>query len=282
MASADYPQYSQSNTPSDMFGGIGQFLRGRQMFNPYGQGGGFNPYMMGGGGFNPYMMGGGGFNPYMMGGGGFNPYMAGIGRYAPQQQIFNPYNQMSQDQQFYASLDPRAIAANPRGFQNMMQQRQQSQFQSRYSMPQIAAPQPAAPRMGRVESTPEFEAWFKQKEEALGQTPEKQRLEEAQAPYEAFKRANPNPFSYSEFAGGNPALRQQYLNLYGPYKEAFDAFYKKGLEYDTTNPYPGIGSQPATGDVTPTATAGNDVIYGGVAGLGKFGGYGGGSRNGIF
>ena len=91
------PEYGTFNNPIPMSRGGDDYRP--QMQRPM-RGGGFggqqmNPFM-GGGGFNPFM-GGGGFGGY---GQQMNPFMGGGG---------------------FGGIDPRAVQANPQGFQNFLQ-----------------------------------------------------------------------------------------------------------------------------------------------------------------
>lgn len=123
------------------FGGFGGF-GGQQMQNPYQQA----PQQQGFGGYGGQQQGFGGYGGFggqQQGFGGFggfggqqqyNPYqqMQQMQQYNPYQQMqqqYNPYQQMQQPQQQYGGFDPRAMSANPSGFQQWMEGARQQETQ---------------------------------------------------------------------------------------------------------------------------------------------------------
>ena len=106
------------------FGGFGGF-GGQQMQNPFQQA----PQQQSFGGYGGQQQSFGGYGGQQQGFGGYggqqqyNPYQQ------QQQQQYNPYQQMQQPQQQYGGFDPRAMSANPSGFQQWMEGARQQETQ---------------------------------------------------------------------------------------------------------------------------------------------------------
>lgn len=216
------------------FGGFNPFQGGYGGFQPQQQ---FNPFQGGyGGGFQPQGFGGG-FNPMFggIGGLGFNPMMGP--QFGMPMQGFNPYQIQMMDKQ--------------RQFEQQQFNPYQQQFQPQQQV--------SAPWMPTITETPGFGDWQQKQKQWVDQTPEGISYTKANEALEAFKKANPNPFSYSEFFGGDPALRAQHAQLYGEYQKAASPYYNKLNEYEKTNPFSPTAQQPQSPFTGPQRSA-QDIL----------------------
>ena len=140
----------------------------------------------------------------------------------------------------------------------------QRQFEQQQSNPyqQQFQPQQQAPTawMPTVTETPGLGDWQQKQNQWANQTPEGVAYKKANEALESFKKANPNPFSYSEFAGGDPALRAQHAQLYGEYQKNASPYYNKLNEYEKTNPFsPSAGTQQQSPFTGPQRSA-QDIL----------------------
>jgi hypothetical protein len=113
--------------------------------------------------------------------------------------------------------------------------------------------------MPTITETPGFGDWQQKQKQWVDQTPEGISYTKANEALEAFKKANPNPFSYSEFFGGDPALRAQHAQLYGEYQKAASPYYNKLNEYEKTNPFSPTAQQPQSPFTGPQRSA-QDIL----------------------
>ena len=257
------------------FGGFNPFQGGyggfqpQQQFNPFqgGYGGGFQPQGFGGG-FNPMFggIGGLGFNPMMgpqfgMPMQGFNPYqiqMMDKKRQFEQQQFNADQTPVMGDMMYRGGRDMLADFRDMRSAENKQRQFEQQQFNP-YQQQFQPQQQVSAPWMPTITETPGFGDWQQKQKQWVDQTPEGISYIKANEALEAFKKANPNPFSYSEFFGGDPALRAQHAQLYGEYQKAASPYYNKLNEYEKTNPFSPTAQQPQSPFTGPQRSA-QDIL----------------------
>jgi hypothetical protein len=148
-----------------------------------------------------------------------------------------------------------------RGGLQMPPEMRQRREQDMRNMERMANSQPQVPAlwMPTVTETPGFGDWQQKQKQWADQTPEGVAYNKSNEALEAFKKANPNPFSYSEFAGGDPALKAQYDKIYGDYLSGFKTYFNKLNEYEKTNPFSPTAQQPQSPFTGPQRSA-QDIL----------------------